>query len=202
MSGMLSAIPKTPLYDRLASEGRLDLADRPEFGTNVIPLQIGREELLEGYLRVLKELYDPEAFFARTDALFLDPSFEIGIASKRPWWRISPRWLRSEIQSAIEGLGLFARLISHVPDRALRKQYRKRLWGFLKVHRRPGLFLYYVVPSRHALSRIQAGQRYVHTRITACQLVLTRHPPAQMSQNRRSAPEAKYQPGLRSEIHS
>ena len=145
MSGMLSAIPKTPLYDRLASEGRLDLADRPEFGTNVIPLQIGREELLEGYLRVLKELYDPEAFFARTDALFLNPSFEIGIASKRPWWRISPRWLRSEIQSAIEGLGLFARLVSHVPDRALRKQYRKRLWGFLKVHRRPGLLLYYVI---------------------------------------------------------
>ena len=60
MSGMLSAIPKTPLYDRLASEGRLDVADRPEFGTNVIPLQIGREELLEGYLRVLKELYDPK----------------------------------------------------------------------------------------------------------------------------------------------
>ena len=51
MSGMLSAIPKTPLYDRLASEGRLDLADRPEFGTNVIPLRIGREELLDGYLR-------------------------------------------------------------------------------------------------------------------------------------------------------
>ena len=40
MSGMLSAIPKTPLYDRLASEGRLYLADRPEFGTNVIPPQI------------------------------------------------------------------------------------------------------------------------------------------------------------------
>ena len=86
MSGMLSAIPKTPLYDRLASEGRLDLADRPEFGTNVIPPQIGRAELLE-----------------------------------------------------------FARLISRVPDRALRKQYRKRLWGFLKVHRRPGLLLYYAV---------------------------------------------------------
>jgi radical SAM superfamily enzyme YgiQ (UPF0313 family) len=144
MSGMLSAIPKTPLYDRLASEGRLDLADRPEFGTNVIPLRMGREELLEGYLRVLTELYDPQAFFARTDALFLDPSFEIGIASKRRWWRISPRWLWSEIQSAIEGLGLFVRLVSNGPDRALRREYRKRLWGFLRVRRRPGLFLTYV----------------------------------------------------------
>ena len=39
------------------SEGRLDLSDRPEFGTNVIPLQMGREELLDGYFRVLSELY-------------------------------------------------------------------------------------------------------------------------------------------------
>ncbi len=29
MTGMLPAIPKTPLYERLLAEGRLDLADRP-----------------------------------------------------------------------------------------------------------------------------------------------------------------------------
>jgi hypothetical protein len=27
----------------------------------------------------------------------------------------------------------------------MRKQYRKRLWRFLKVHRRPGLLLSYVI---------------------------------------------------------
>ena len=37
MSGMLSAIPKTPLHERLAAEGRLDLADVSEYGTNVVP---------------------------------------------------------------------------------------------------------------------------------------------------------------------
>ena len=74
MSGMLSAIPKTPLHDRLAAEGRLDLADAPEFGTNVIPLQMSREELRDGYLRVLNELYEPEAYFERTEALFLNPT--------------------------------------------------------------------------------------------------------------------------------
>ena len=37
MSGMLSAIPKTPLHERLADEGRLDTADTNEFGTNVVP---------------------------------------------------------------------------------------------------------------------------------------------------------------------
>ena len=42
MSGMLSAIPKTPLHDRLAAEGRLDRSDVSEFGTNVVPLQMSR----------------------------------------------------------------------------------------------------------------------------------------------------------------
>jgi hypothetical protein len=144
MSGMLSAIPKTPLHDRLAAEGRLDLADRSEYGTNVIPLQMGREELLEGYLRVLHDLYEPDAYFARTDALFLDPGFEIGITSRRSWWRISPRWFGSEVKNLVEGVGLYVRLMTRVSDPALRAEYRKRVRAFLKVHRRPGLFLFYV----------------------------------------------------------
>jgi hypothetical protein len=144
MSGMLSAIPKTPLHDRLAREGRLDLADRPEFGTNIIPLQLGREELLEGYLRVLKELYSPEAYFERTDALYLDPRFEVGITKKRPWWRISARWLVSELRCLVESLGLFSRLMTRIPDPALRREYRRRFRAFVKVHRRPGLVLFYV----------------------------------------------------------
>src|SRR5262249_49789072 len=53
MVGMLHAIPKTPLHERLRREGRLDPADFPEAGTNVIPLKIGREALREGYLQVM-----------------------------------------------------------------------------------------------------------------------------------------------------
>jgi radical SAM superfamily enzyme YgiQ (UPF0313 family) len=144
MSGMLYAIPKTPLYDRLLAEGRLDLSDKSEFGTNVIPLRMSREELLEGYLHVLSELYEPEAYFERTDALFLQPSFEIGIINVRPWWRISLRWLWSEAKCVVESLGLLSRLMAQVPEPELRREYRKRLWRFLKVHRRPGLVLFYV----------------------------------------------------------
>jgi radical SAM superfamily enzyme YgiQ (UPF0313 family) len=145
MSGMLSAIPKTPLHERLAREGRLDLDDRPEFGTNVIPLQMGRDELLEGYIRVLTELYTPEAYFERTDALFLNPSFEVGITSKRTWWRISPRWTLSELKCFFQSLGLYVRLITGVPDRTLRQEYRKRFRALLKVHKRPGLVLGYLI---------------------------------------------------------
>jgi radical SAM superfamily enzyme YgiQ (UPF0313 family) len=144
MSGMLYAIPKTPLYERLAAEGRLDLSDKSEFGTNVIPLQMSREELLDGYIRVLNELYDAQAYFARTDALFLRPDFEIGIINKRPWWRISLRWFWSEAQCVVESLGLFSRLITKIPETDLRREYYKRLWRFLKVHRRPGSVLFYV----------------------------------------------------------
>ena len=144
MSGMLSAIPKTPLHARLAAEGRLDPSDRPEYGTNVIPLNMTREELLDGYLEVLGRLYDPKAYFERTDSLFLNPNFDIGITSKKRWWRISRRWLISEAQSAFESFGLFLRLMTRVPEAELRREYRKRLLGFLKVHRRPGLLLFYV----------------------------------------------------------
>jgi radical SAM superfamily enzyme YgiQ (UPF0313 family) len=70
--GMLTAIPKTPLYARLAGENRLDPADRTPYGTNVIPLGMGRDALREGYLRVLHALYDPKAYFARVDSLFLE----------------------------------------------------------------------------------------------------------------------------------
>ncbi len=145
MTGMLTAIPKTPLHKRLAEEGRLDYADHSEFGTNIIPLKMTREELLEGYFKCLRELYDPVGYFDRTDALFLDPDFEIGITSRKRWWRISARWMASEIRSAVEAAGLFARILWNVKEEHLKREYRKRFKGFLKVHRRPGLALYYVL---------------------------------------------------------
>jgi radical SAM superfamily enzyme YgiQ (UPF0313 family) len=143
MSGMLSAIPKTPLHKRLAEEGRLDYSDQCEFGTNVVPLLMSREELRDGYVRVLNALYEPEAYFERTDALFLKPSFDIGIKKLHPWIS-SPRSLPLEIVMGVQAIGLFARLMSRVRPPSLRRAYRQRLWRFLKVHRRPGLVLNYL----------------------------------------------------------
>ena len=60
MVGMLVAVPKTPLYARLASEGRLDLDDVPEFGTNVVPAGMTRGELRDGYVQLMQELYAPK----------------------------------------------------------------------------------------------------------------------------------------------
>ena len=63
MAGMLSAIPKTPLYDRLEAEGRLDnaAADDPDIATNIIPLLMTRETLRDGWLDLMDRLYHPEA---------------------------------------------------------------------------------------------------------------------------------------------
>ena len=59
MAGMLNAIPKTPLYERLKRAGRLaaeSVGDQFVF-TNVIPKGMSRAELYEGYRRLLRRLY-------------------------------------------------------------------------------------------------------------------------------------------------
>jgi radical SAM superfamily enzyme YgiQ (UPF0313 family) len=53
MIGLLTALPKTPLYERLEKEGRLipkqNYADNSKLDTNVLPKQMGYEEMINGY---------------------------------------------------------------------------------------------------------------------------------------------------------
>ena len=57
MIGLLTALPRTPLYERLEREGRLrldiDVADNTKLSTNVIPKKLGYDEMIGAY----KELY-------------------------------------------------------------------------------------------------------------------------------------------------
>ena len=62
MVGMLQAIPKTPLYERLQREGRLVEEDP---NCNFVPQQMTREELRQGYLDLVTRLYSPQAFLDR-----------------------------------------------------------------------------------------------------------------------------------------
>ena len=60
MNGMLSAIPKTPLHQRLAAEDRLGTEEQSQrFGINVVSLGMSREALRDGYLRLMQEVYEP-----------------------------------------------------------------------------------------------------------------------------------------------
>ncbi len=60
MVGLLTAIPKTPLYDRLKKDGRLSTLEhahentRP--GTNVIPKNMPYEAMVDGYIALYKRL--------------------------------------------------------------------------------------------------------------------------------------------------
>ncbi len=132
MVGMLAAIPKTPLHARLAEEGRLDSADEPEYGTNVIPLQMSREELRDGYVKVMRDLYEPEAYFARLEELYLKERMPYGAGVRRYWRRHPWSWLTMQTKNLVSAVVLFVRLMRNIPEGDLRREYRKRLWRLLK----------------------------------------------------------------------
>ena len=145
MVGMVSAIPKTPLHDRLSAEGRLDTADRPQYGTNVIPLKMTREELRDGFLDLMQDLYRPQAYFARFEDLYFRDDVVFGPARIR-YWRDHP-WSRVKDQSLnlLRSTYLFFRLMFCVPEAELRAEYRKGLRRLLKVRRDPAMVFGYLL---------------------------------------------------------
>ena len=145
MTGMLWAFRKTPLYDRLLAEGRLDPSDDPEFGTNVIPLKISREELRDGYISVMDDLYKPEAFFERLDDLIIRGKLDMGRGRSR-YWRTHPfNFLKWQGLWTIQSIGLYFRLMTGIPEAKLRREYHRRFFNLLKHRWDPGLWLYYLI---------------------------------------------------------
>jgi len=67
MVGLLSAMPRTRLYQRLAKEGRLlqeGSGNNVEAEMNFVPI-LGREFLVQGYRKLMKHLYEPTIFYER-----------------------------------------------------------------------------------------------------------------------------------------
>jgi radical SAM superfamily enzyme YgiQ (UPF0313 family) len=145
MLGMLTAIPKTPLYDRLAAEGRLDPSDGHDFGTNVIPLRLGRGQLRDGYVRVLDRLNETSAYFDRLEDLYLGARLDFSRGANRYWRRHPWQLARSKGLFLAQAVGLLARLAWSVPDPVLRREYLGRVWRLLKVRRDPSVLWIYVV---------------------------------------------------------
>ncbi|MCV7017628.1 B12-binding domain-containing radical SAM protein [Mycolicibacterium aichiense] len=145
MVGMLAAIPKTPLHARLKNEGRLDLDDEQTFGTNVIPLNMSRDELRDGYIGLMSELYDPDFYFDRLENLYLTRQFDFGRA-RNEYLRHHP-WRRRQAQlfDAARAFGLFLLLMKNVPDAQLRQVYRRRMWKMARSRPDPGVLFVSVV---------------------------------------------------------
>jgi radical SAM superfamily enzyme YgiQ (UPF0313 family) len=145
MTGMLWAFRKTPLYDRLVAEGRIDFADEPEFGTNVIPLQITRGELRDGYVKVMSDLYEPDAYFGRLDALYVEGGLTIGRGRSRYWKRHPLNYLKWQSLWLVQSLGLYLRLMRGIPDASLRREYHRRFLNMARRRFDPGLWLFYLI---------------------------------------------------------
>ncbi len=79
MTGMLNAVPKTPLHQRLKEAGRLiaeSVGDQFVF-TNIIPKGMTRVQLYEGYKHLLERLYSYRNYRRRVRELILEKGAQI-----------------------------------------------------------------------------------------------------------------------------
>ncbi|HZZ28558.1 MAG TPA: B12-binding domain-containing radical SAM protein [Pirellulales bacterium] len=155
MVGMLQAIPKTPLYQRLQREGRLVEEDP---SCNIVPKLMSRDELRSGYWKLVERLYTPAAFFDRYFKVcesqeFLQRRAEIcrkaGEGKKLPtlWFGITLLWslfwalLRDGSLISVGGVYLkyfFVRNLKHRPGIIGFAQFMNRCvthWHFYKFTR-------------------------------------------------------------------
>ncbi len=71
MTGILQAVPKTPLYKRLQEENRLDETaeyfevDNTALDVNIIPKNMTKEQLVNGYTWLVRQLYSYENYAKR-----------------------------------------------------------------------------------------------------------------------------------------
>ena len=60
MVGLLTALPKTPLFERLRREGRLiegaAHGDNTRAGTNIVPKSMSAQEMTGGYRHLYRQL--------------------------------------------------------------------------------------------------------------------------------------------------
>jgi radical SAM superfamily enzyme YgiQ (UPF0313 family) len=84
MTGMLQALPKTPLHARLAKEGRLlaeSLGDQFVF-SNILPQGMTLSELYRGYQALIVELYSFRRFRERTMAFLTERGRGVGLKAR------------------------------------------------------------------------------------------------------------------------
>jgi radical SAM superfamily enzyme YgiQ (UPF0313 family) len=110
MTGMLNALPKTPLHKRLKEAGRLvaeSVGDQFVL-TNIIPKGMSSTELYEGYRKLLARLYSHRNYRKRVMQLILNKGTQI----------------ESKLIASRQDLAIFARvvwtcIVSASPRRAL-----------------------------------------------------------------------------------
>ena len=112
---LLYALPRTPLHDRLAREGRLNSGEGRD--SNIDFLR-GYDVVHRDWRQVVEEIYSPEAIYARY-AHNCREVFPHRWKPENPWARLT--W--SNIR---RGLSIFTRMIWHV---GIKADYRRLVWA-------------------------------------------------------------------------
>ena len=125
MVGLLQAIKGTELYERLQREGRLlaeSTGNNTDASINFIP-KMDLQVLLEGYKRILENIYSPEAYYERV-RIFLQHYMPAGV--------VKPKLRLPEFKA-------FFRSIYRLGIRGGERIYYWKLF-FWTLFRRPSLF--------------------------------------------------------------
>lgn len=113
MVGLLTALPDTQLWRRLALEGRLlteSTGDNTDCSLNFVP-KMNTEALLDGYRRVLATIYSPDEFYRRALATL-----------ERVAWPREPRR-----GSLLENLAALGRIVAEL---GVRDGARGEFWAY------------------------------------------------------------------------
>jgi len=97
MVGLLNAPPGTRFYNRLHEEGRIlprFIGNNTDLSTNIIP-KIGLETLIEGYKRVIRELYSVKNYYKRISNFLDDYSPKVKFSLSLPYLKCNSGYLMS-----------------------------------------------------------------------------------------------------------
>jgi radical SAM superfamily enzyme YgiQ (UPF0313 family) len=144
--GMLYAIRTTPLYDRLHAAGRLnDDEAREKYGTNVIPLGMSREQLRDGFIRVMQASYSADHYFRSLDTQFIDENFKFTVHGLPYWKSHRWAWVKRCFFNYIKFAFVASRLL-RLKDGTLGVRYRRQILRILRARwREPHILFIYAL---------------------------------------------------------
>jgi hypothetical protein len=125
MVGLLTALPRTPLYERLEREGRLiadvEQADNTKLATNVMPKRMGYDEMIGAYKRLYHRLLTDRGIAERIRHKLAHLGPPVYDGEYAPWQRVAIvlRLLRHGILPG--GTARLYQFLRTVPWRAPRK---------------------------------------------------------------------------------
>jgi radical SAM superfamily enzyme YgiQ (UPF0313 family) len=116
MVGLLTALPKTRLYRRLAEEGRLlheSSGNNTDGSCNFIP-KLDQKLLVDGYRRLVRRLYEPAAYYQRARAFLAQ--YRVRGPRSRPRWTECRAAVRTVWVLGVRhrGRGQYWRFLGHV----------------------------------------------------------------------------------------